>query len=85
MNIHARRKQVTHAVADLSEVVADILDEAIQTGEPGLTAAQVRVRSGMPASQPSYDIVLAVLHLLSESEIAVDTQPGPGHGAWRLK
>ena len=86
MNAHARRRKVTIGLAYLEEVVTDVLqDEANQTGETGLTAAQVRVRSGMPASQPSYDIVLGVLRLLSESGIAVDDQPGRGNGAWRLK
>ncbi len=85
MNIHARRRQVTHALADLSEVVADVLDEAVQAGESGLTAAQVKGRSGMPSeSEATYNILRHVLHLMAEGKVAVNNQPGQGHGSWRL-
>lgn len=84
MNVHARRRQVAHAIADIQEVVADILDESAQAGEEGLTAAEVRTRSGVPPTDFHYNVIRAVLHLMEEDKTAVDMQPGLGHAAWRL-
>ncbi len=85
MDTDARRKQVTHALAELSEVVADILAEASQEGEAGLTAKEIRLRSGMSVDdEPVYNILRNVLHHMAEDGIVVNDKPGYGQSSWRL-
>ena len=85
MNIHERRRRAACSIAELSEVVADILQEAKDNGEGGLTAAVVNTRTGTANSNRQYPIILGVLGMLSDMDIAVDDQPDLGHAAWRLK
>lgn len=85
MNIHERRRRATCSIASISEVVADILQEAKDNNEGGLSAATINTRTGPENWDRQYQIVLGVLGLLSDNGIAVDDQPGLGHAAWRLK
>ena len=86
MGIHQRRAKTARAIIDLAEVVSDILEEALQNNEGGLTAADITSRTGTTVwDQSRYQMILGILGYLAELDIAEDSQPGPGPGSWRLK
>ena len=84
MDIHARRRQAGIGIAYLMEVVASTLQEAYDNGEGGLMATVVAERAGIPTTGDSGGICRYILDRLRIDGVAVDDQPGPGAGSWRL-
>ena len=82
MNANAKRRQVTIAVALLSEVVTEVLQEAQDNAEGGLTAEEVGHRAGFPGNWG--DASRYVLGLLEKQGLAVDHRPGHGPASWQL-
>ena len=82
MNIHARRRTVNIGLAYLAEAVADVLQEAQDNNEGGLTAATIRARSGLPSNGYSWDTCRFVLNRLEQDGIVVNDGLNPG--SWRL-
>ena len=83
MNAHAKRRQVSIAIALLTEVVAEVLQEARDNNEGGLQSEEVARRAGFPPENGGQGS-LYVLELMEKQRLAVDDQPGLGPAAWRL-
>ena len=84
MNIHARRRTVNIGLAYLAEAVADVLQEAQDNNEGGLTAATVRERSGLPDNSYAWDTCRFVLNRLEQDGVVINNSPSPNPGSWRL-
>ena len=82
MNAHAKRRQVTIAVAMLSEVLAEVLQEAQDNGQGGLTAEDVGLRAGFQGDRGQASRY--ILGMLKDQGLAVDESPGYGRASWRL-
>ena len=86
MDIRARRRKVNIGFAFLSEVAADVLQEADGNGEPWLNDKQIYERSGfipniVAGGHYSY---AACRHVIARMEAEGGiTIPGPGT-TWRL-
>ena len=78
MNAHAKRRQVTIAVAMLSEV----LQEAQDNDQGGLTAEEVGLRAGFQGSRGQASRY--ILELLQGQGLAVEENPGRGPASWKL-
>ena len=82
MNAHAKRRQVTIAVAMLSEVLAEVLQEAQDNGQGGLTAEEVGLRARFQGDRGQASRY--ILALLQDQGLAVDENPGRGPASWQL-
>lgn len=84
MNVHARRRKVRIGVALIAEVLADVLQEAKDNGEGGLTIADVNERTGCSETDLHYELCRGVLQHMKRVGDAVNDQPGLGDSSWRL-
>ena len=84
MNRTAKRHQTKIAIDLLAEVVEEVLQEAQDKGEGGLTATTVAARAGFPVKSNRGGLSRYILDLLSQQKVAINDLPGLGAGSWRL-
>ena len=84
MNLRTRRRQVVTAIDMLMEVVEDVLREAQDNNEGGLTATTVAARAGFPKEGNPGGLARYVLGQLRVEGTAQNDKPGLGAGSWRL-
>ena len=80
MNTRERRRLAVKAIDILMEVVEDVLQEAYDNNEGGLSATHVAAKAGFPNVGDRGHLSRYVLDRLRNDGIAIDDQPGPGHG-----
>lgn len=84
MNLRERRRLAVNAIDVLMEVVEDVLQEAYDNDEGGLAATIVAARAGFANVGDRGHLSRYILNRLRIDGVAVDDQPGPGYGSWRL-
>ena len=84
MDIRRRRRLSAIGIDLLMETVEDALHEAYENDEGGLAATTVAPKAGLPSEGYSGRLSRYVLNRLEIDGIAINDQPGPGHGSWRL-
>ena len=84
MNIHTRRRNVRIGVAYIAEVLADVLQDAKDNGEGGLTAVDVRNRTGCSGTDLTWKICIRVLNHMENVGEAVNDKHGHGPDSWHL-
>ena len=83
MNLRTRRRQTIAAIDMLMEVVEDVLREAQDNGEGGLTMTNVPVRAGFPDVGEPWRLAKYILDQLEIEGTAENAAPGPGPDAWQ--
>ena len=84
MNVHTRRRNVRIGVAYIAAVLAEVLQDAKDKGEGGLTAVEVRNRTGCSEADLTWDVCIRVLYHMEKAGETKNDQPGGGAGSWRL-
>ncbi len=82
MDIHARRRQVRIGVALIAEVLADVLEDV----DEGISATEVRDRTGCSTDDLEYNVCLGTLSHMRKRGDAVNDHHGTNipSGSWHL-
>ena len=81
MNIHARRRKLAVSLAVISEVVANVLQEAMENGDDGLSIAEVSQR--IYPDHRFYKAIHNALELMKRQGEAVN-EGTSNKNSWRL-
>ena len=84
MDIRRRRRLSGIGIDLLMEAAEDALLEAYENDSGGLAATTVAQKAGFPSEGNAGRLSRYVLNRLEIDGIAINDQPGPGHGSWRL-
>ena len=89
MDVHSRRRKMYSGLAEVADVITDILREAEDAGKGGLNSVEITGICGLdPNDQervewPERDVVLGVLRLMErDGEVYNENEAGPG--SWWL-